>query len=407
MDDSLLNKLKSLGVKVNQPASSLPKPAMGYSAEKVLPGEVAINSSGTCFVVRKNYSPDYIHGQIDLRDRPNLGFIAEFSRLPHLIQSSSDTLVFLDTETTGLSPNAGVFPFLTGLCKTSSQGTEVALLLSRSPAEEAAMLDEMIRFLQGARAIVTYNGKSFDIPLLENRLAYHCIPSPFRDLGHIDLLHLTRKLWRNTLPSRSLGYVEMSILGISRAEEEVPGFLIPQLYYDYLKSGDARPLAGVLYHNEMDILALVALLNHLIELSAEEITNLNPEDILSVARLLMDIGDPDALVPLMDRILVQDDTAIDWMTLHKLADWFKSISRWSEAIHLYEKAAAAGYLWAQEELAKYYENHLRDYDQALYWCERMQEKVVEANLAPFSRQSQMSEIQKRLDRITRKISKCD
>ena len=291
MDDNLLERLKSLGVKFGDQVASPSKP-VNYSIEKVVSGEVVSNPLGECFVVSKTYPPDYIHGQIDLLTRPKLGFIADFSKLPHLSTSSTEGLVFLDTETTGLSTNAGTFPFLTGLCKSTSQGTQVSLLLCRTPAEEPAMLCEMIRVLEGSSAVVSYNGKSFDIPLLENRLAYHGIQSPFRNLGHIDLLTLARKVWKHTLPSRSLGSVEISILGIARTEAEVPGYLIPQLYYDYLHSGDARPLAGVLYHNEMDIISLVALLNHFIQLSSAEIAHLNPLDILSVANLLIDLDNP-------------------------------------------------------------------------------------------------------------------
>jgi uncharacterized protein len=404
MDDNLWEKLKSMGVKLGSDAAIQPQPPTRFPIESILPGEIVHNLYGDCFILQKSYTPEQLHGNVDLQTRSEIGIIAAYSKLPHLSGSSTEKLVFLDTETTGLSPSAGTFAFQIGLCRNSPQGIHFYSLLSRSPAEERAMLVEMIRILDSATAVVTYNGKSFDIPLLESRLAFHGISSPFRSLGHIDLLPLARRLWKNTLPSRSLSHIEMAILGVARSDEEVPGYLIPQLYYDYLKSGDAHPLVGVIYHNEMDVISMVALLNYLISLSSNpaELDRLNPLDIFSVIHLMIDIGDPGLVSPLLDSVFQQDDELIDWSVYRKLADWYKSRQDWEPTLLLLEKAGLAGQYWAEVELAKYYENRLKDADQALLWCEKALDTLNEAHLAPYTLRTRWQEILVRIERINRK-----
>ena len=132
----------------------------------------------------------------------------------------------------------------------------------RDPAEEAGMLEALAEFLAPTQALVTFNGKAFDAPLLITRYTLHNIPFPFKDYAHLDLLPLARRLWRDRLPSRALKYLEENVLSAPRTLEEVPGYEIPYLYFDYLRSRDARPLKGVFYHNAMDVVAMAALLSH-------------------------------------------------------------------------------------------------------------------------------------------------
>lgn len=406
MDDSLLNRLKALGVQVGQvsPAnfSRREKPP---AIEDVLDGRIVENPFGQCFIVEKIYPPEQAHGISNLVPVKSLGILADLFQLPDLVDVGSDRCMFLDTETTGLSQSAGTFPFLTGLCRPTADGVLVYLLMARSPAEEPAMLLEMCRLLENMAAIVTYNGKTFDIPLLETRLAYHAISSPFRELGHIDLLHLTRRLWKHTLPSRSLGYIEMSILGLARGEDEVPGYLIPQMYYEYIKSGDARPLAGVLYHNEMDILSLIALLNYFLATSRNGIRDLNPTDILAVVETMIHSGQFHRVDELLDDILSLDIEEKDWPRIKKMTDWFRKQDRWSQAALLYEKSAESYQMWACLELAKYAENTLRDYDLAIHWCEQMTACLRTQNLSPYRLAYESAQIEKRLNRLLTKKSR--
>src|SRR4030067_1036414 len=136
----------------------------------------------------------------------------------------------------------------------------------RDPFEEPAMLLALEEFLAPCKTLVTFNGKSFDAPLLTTRYTLQGWPSPMGRMAHIDLLHLARRLWRDRLPSRTLSNLEVQILGAQRSEEEIPGWMIPQMYFDFLRDGDARPMKRVFYHNEMDVLSMAALLNLVVNL---------------------------------------------------------------------------------------------------------------------------------------------
>lgn len=405
MDESLMDRLKALGVHLGGQGLPAPKPYASCAMEDILDGDVVANPLGECFVVRKTYPSDFLHGELTLDVLPKMPYLSGFSHLSNLADTSSDQLIFLDTETTGLLPAAGTFPFLIGLCWPSRAGAEVALLMARSPAEEAATLYEMVQIIGGCVAVVTYNGKTFDIPLLESRLSLQGIRSPFRNLGHIDLLQIARRLWKNTLPSRRLGSIETSILGVSRKREEVPGYLIPQVYYDYLRSGDARPLVGVLYHNEMDILSLIALLNYIELHATENLASLNPSDLLAVAETLLHSQDTRSLDTLLPEILGLEKESVRWSSLRKLADWYKKNRNWPPALQLYQKAADADQLWGQLELAKYYEYQPKNYPCAIYWSTRMLATIRQMRLAPFSEKMQQDEIQKRIQRLEKKSAR--
>ena len=133
----------------------------------------------------------------------------------------------------------------------------------RDPGQEAALLAALDQWLAEFDVIVTFNGKSFDVPLLNSRFLMNGITTPFERYEHVDVLQIARKLWRDRLPSRALGELEKEIIHFYRTGDDIPGWMIPQVYFDYLRSGDARPLAGVFYHNVIDILTLAALFGHI------------------------------------------------------------------------------------------------------------------------------------------------
>ena len=117
----------------------------------------------------------------------------------------------------------------------------------------------MIELVAHASVVVTYNGGSFDLPLLRNRFALHDMPDPFLGTPHLDLLTVARRLWRHSLPDCSLATVEHHVLGAERDGSDVPGFEIPGIYNAFLRTRDAHDLRGVVQHNQSDIVALAAL----------------------------------------------------------------------------------------------------------------------------------------------------
>lgn len=193
--------------------------------------------------------------------------IAELSQVPAaLLQplcpdhrgDAIERWAFLDTETTGLAGGAGTFAFLIGLGFVTAEGFLVRQYFLREPSEEHSVLFRLAEDLSQFSTLITYNGRGYDAPLLETRYRLARERVPFEAMPHLDLLHACRRLWKLRFESCKLTYLEERILGHERVGD-VPGFLIPSLYMNYLRSRDARSLVPVFTHNALDILSLACL----------------------------------------------------------------------------------------------------------------------------------------------------
>ncbi len=266
---------------------------------------------------------------------------------------------------------------------------------------------------------MTFNGKAFDAPLINTRFITHGLRSPLHDLAHLDLLHLARRLWRNRLPSRTLPNLEAHILGALRTEQDIPGWLIPQVYFDFLRSGDPEPLKQVLYHNAMDVVSLSALLDHIAALLNDPIS-LGGEyaiDLIALARLFEDLGDLDRANSLYLHGLQHEDTQNErtpvlvlLQALQRLASIHKRNNELEAAIQLWTQAADYHLLEAHIELAKCYEHQIKDLHQALYWTETaIAEFDSSAELIGFSNASQRRKFQvdltRRQQRLVQKLAR--
>jgi hypothetical protein len=276
----------------------------------------------------------------------------------------------------------------------------------RDPATEPAMLAALVEYLRPDDALVTFNGKSFDAPLLNTRYVAQNMASPLASLAHLDLLPLARRLWRDRLESRALGFVETHILGHTRAEEEVPGWLIPQIYFDYLRSGDARPLKGVFYHNAMDVVALAALFNHMSQLLADPLgfAAEHGSDLIAVARLLEELGHVDRAAELyrwgLERDLAHD---VSCGAVRRLAFLERRRGEVPAAVDLWRKAAEGREVYAQVELAKFYEHQVRDYPQAARWAEAALASVSAEGCPGETRARWQAELEHRLVRLRKRL----
>ncbi len=265
---------------------------------------------------------------------------------------------FLDTETTGLAGGSGTVAFLVGVGVIAPDGFRLKQYFLREPSEEASMLSALASDLARFEVLVTYNGKSFDVPLLEARYVMNRSRAPFTRLKHIDLLYGARRLWRLKLDSCRLQELEKRILGHERAGDVGGGF-IPNLYFDYLRNGDAGPLEPVLFHNAIDILSLAcltAIVPHAIRepeqlKHGEELAGLarwfGNEDRLEEAAVLMQLA---LKKPMSD--------ALVWETLWRLADIERKLGRHDAALANWsELSTVANPYQAQalERLAMHYE----------------------------------------------------
>ena len=334
--------------------------------------------------------------------------MAAWARDARLNNLPIESFAFLDTETSGLAGGTGTYAFLVGAGRFIEGEFVLQQFFMRDPAEEPALLEGLASFLAPSTAMVTFNGKSFDAPLLKTRYILHQIPVPFKDHAHLDLLLLARRLWRDRLESRALKYLEENILEAPRTSEEVPGYEIPWLYFDYLRDGDARPLKGVFYHNAMDVVAMAALLSHTAAMLADPFHEgiEHGLDVIALARLYEDLGQWDTAARLFERglekALSEDDF---WKTVSRLSILQKRRGDFDEALRLWEKAASEGHIHAFVELAKYYEHKKRDPELALKWTRSAMKQMEHADLPVYVRRHWKDELTHRMERLEKKSAK--
>jgi hypothetical protein len=228
--------------------------------------------AGPLHLVQHLHAVGYCQGSAPLAD--GLATSAQ-----HLVRLSLDSgfagvdparLLYLDTETTGLARGAGTVAFLVGVAYFVGPQLQVEQWVLRRMGEEVPILERLAALLAGADAIVTYNGKCFDWPLLCSRFTLNRLPAP-PVRPHLDLLHCTRRVLRhrapatgpNCRPSMRLTQIEQDLLGFTR-RDDIPGYLVPELYFRYLRGGGAGLLDPVLVHNRHDLVSLAALLGVLV-----------------------------------------------------------------------------------------------------------------------------------------------
>ena len=278
--------------------------------------------------------------------------------------------LFLDTETTGLAGGTGTYAFLIGLGWWDAGGLQVEQLFMRDFTEEHSILQELSTRVVERPVLVTFNGKSFDWPLLENRFTMtRSIAAP-KLAAHLDLLHPARALWKLRLRSVRLAELERHVLDAPRLgwhrENDVASALIPQFYFDYLRGGPAEPLAGVVRHNQMDLRGLAALfgkINTLLAEPADSANEIESLDLFGLSRFLQRRGDADRAhsacaqalaigLPAEFRPKARRDLALMAKRRgeHERAAeiWLDMVADLHEGIH------------ACEQLAIYYERHAKD-----------------------------------------------
>ena len=263
MSDALERKLRRLGVVkgVKELRKTPPKPKRQPIVNKSgsLPGREINTEYGTFWLDKREYDAGFEHGTYNFSRMIEVGGqdLSIFG-----VSDLGSSPAFVDTETTGLAGGAGTIAFLVGIGVWKVDKFIIHLVFIRNPDEEHAAMHYVADVLDHCTGLVTYNGRSFDLPLLQTRFILNRMVPNWLDLPHLDLLMVARRLWRDHLPSRRLGEIEGKILSITRTDEDLPSFLIPFYYRQYLETGDTTQMRKVIYHNVIDILSLVSLLIH-------------------------------------------------------------------------------------------------------------------------------------------------
>lgn len=276
--------------------------------------------------------------------------------------------LFIDCETTGLSGGAGTVAFLTAIGQFTDGRFVVDQYFLPDLADEGAALDDIARRVADAEAIVSYNGSSFDLPLLEGRFNFWRIESNLRELPHLDLLWPTRAIFKQRIQSCTLSNVEEQLLRLARVED-LPGAEVPEVYFEYLRNGFSPRLHAVFEHNRLDVVSLFVYALWLDQKTDTQHPALaSPDDLQALAQLWCRHRQHTAALAALDEASLRVMDADQRGALHRLRGRLLKRSRDYELAHgEWEKAAATapGDASVAEELAKHLEHRRRDYNGAL------------------------------------------
>ena len=287
--------------------------------------------------------------------------------------------LFLDTETTGLAGGTGTYAFLVGLAWWDAGGLQAEQLFMRDFTEEYSLLHELAMRIAERPVLFTFNGKSFDWPLLENRFTMTRSIAPPKLAAHLDLLHPARALWKLRLGSVRLVELERHVLDTPRLgwhrENDVASALIPQFYFDYLRGGPAEPLAGVVRHNQMDLRGLAALfckINTMLSEPSDAASEIESLDLFGLSRFLQRRGESDRAHSTCAQALeIGLPAEFRPKALHELALSAKRAGKHARAVEIWQEIVndPQDGIHACEQLAIYYERHAKDLQHAAEFAE--------------------------------------
>src|SRR5690349_2496167 len=250
------------------------EPADYTRAAIELGGAVVERSEGAVIVVDREYTAGMLHGHTPIGEIVSTieeggDALQLMARAWPAAQGIDRRILFLDLETTGLFGGAGTQAFLVGCAAIDGASIRVRQFLLPGFEHERAVLSELQSWAKSHGALCTYNGRTFDVPLVETRFMFHRVPCPLDGVPHLDMLHAARRLWRQrplTMgtpdpddSSCSLAVLEKHIAGLHRVGD-VPGYEIPSRFFKFVRNGDARPLEAVMEHNRLDLISLAAVL---------------------------------------------------------------------------------------------------------------------------------------------------
>lgn len=313
-------------------------------------------------------------------------------------------LLFLDTETTGLSGGVGTVAFEVGVGYLTADAFVVEQFLMRDYPEESAMLMEVARLLRAFPAIVTFNGKTFDIPLLQNRFVMNRLRDARVSELHADVLHAARRVWKLRLGRCTLQKLENAVLGVAR-EDDLPGEQVPQTYFQFLRDKDFVPIQRILEHNRQDVVSLAQLFFFLCKLYDRPETTAEPDDLFALARAMEKRGATDKAKKCYR--MAARNAGHHTAAYTALAVQEKRSGQVQRAVKLYTALLLNGDdpVSACEGLAKLYEHQLRDSQQALVYTRQALLILSEPSLLGSEAvQDRRNALQYRYARLQRKIA---
>jgi len=323
-----------------------------------------------------------------------------------------DRWLFLDTETTGLAGGSGTYAFLVGVAWWEDGGLEIEQFFLREYSEERSMLFALQERIAEHPVLVTFNGKSFDWPLLETRYRMNRKISVPIFRVHLDFLHPARNLWRLRLGSVRLSELEQHVLSWDRGADLLSG-LIPQIYFDFLRGGPPERLVPVLNHNQMDLRGLAALSSRILSLLGDaENVGQDGLELFGVSRICEKRGQHTRARTLYEKSIASFlPTETDRAARRSLAKLAKREGDFDLACELWKDAlgnSRHGYD-AYEQLAIYYEHRARDPEQARQVVrqaiDELRRAIQTGDITPGAYHEFKARFDRRMERLERKSRK--
>lgn len=313
------------------------------------------------------YNLDARYGKISISDGLDISgdTLALLSRDSAFKELDLSTALFFDLETTGLSGGTGVIPFNIGMGYYRDDKFWVAQYFLGELGEEERMIRELSRFLADMdfKSVVTYNGKAFDMPLLETRFILHRIPCVLSGLPHLDFLCPARNLWKHKYESCRLFYLAREVLMTGR-DEDIPSAEIPWRYFQYLKTGNFELIEPILYHNAEDILSLLGVVIMGASLFASDLeeSGIDAMDFFGAGKVLEKVGEREKAADYFQRALngsLSEEAGLS--TRKRLSLQYKKSQKWENAVLMWQQMAASqtpssDLLFSLRELAMYFEH---------------------------------------------------
>ncbi|MEN6316519.1 MAG: ribonuclease H-like domain-containing protein [Clostridiaceae bacterium] len=369
----------------------------------LVPGSVCTNEQGSCYVIENVYPSSYRYGGANLGE----ALKSDSDTLSALGGTgcedlSADKLLFLDTETTGLSGGAGTVAFLVGVGFFEGETFTVRQYFIRDYDEEEAMLKELHQLFNRYQGFVTFNGKSFDINLLQSRFISNRLKPSFRDLPNLDLLYPSRRIWGLKLENCRLASLEENVLGEYRADD-IPGAQIPSVYFKYLDDRDASDIKRVIRHNGLDILSMVSLLARLSSLLKDPLSEADGGfELLGLGRIFEATGRMDTMLECFEACTGSDRYTIRSQAVKRLTGVYKKNGSYDLALEHWKRMESedSGFeLFHLVEMAKYYEHKAKDIEFALVLVNKAIQKCLDAGL---QHSKQYDDLKRRRDRLMKK-----
>jgi uncharacterized protein len=403
-------------------SSSLRAPEAEDSLSRLLGAGIAANQFGEHVCIRNWYStPEFVEPALITVDLLSRARDKALSKRTQTALSDPSKWLFLDTETTGISGGTGTYAFLIGLAWWDGAGLQVEQFIMRDFAEEHSILHELAARLSERPVLVTFNGKTFDWPLLENRFTMTRAIRVPRIAVHLDLLHPARALWKFRLGTVRLVDLEREVLDPRRLgwtrKDDVPTSAIPQLYFDYLRGGPPGPLAGVVRHNQMDLRGLAALfgkINDLLTASESVAPDTDSLDLFGLSRFFQRRCEPTrAFAACSEAVRLGLPPDVRSHARRDLAILAKRRRDHQRAAELWHDLLAndSASIEACIELAIHYERRAKDYSHALRFAHLALVKARRVNSAGVTpaesaRNLRLQQaLRRRIDRLDRRMNR--